>query len=248
MLYSFNVFASPLFRISVSELSSDQDLPEDLPRYNSHPLEKNMEKTKSGVPGVYIRRLNLNIHDITKHRRLLNYLQLYYRRNHSTFGFAPEIHQILKLVPSLCFVPSFLLAYTCCRVNELKQIPLTFIKGSGALTLVSSKGGHKRQIPPFNPYKDKLLQSIDPKTLIIVVSYDHLRNSIAKARDRAGISIGDDHQDCTHIFRHLQATFMRSKGVEVDDISAHLGHFRKSTTYQYIHLKKGSGSSGSRKE
>ena len=71
--------------------------------------------------------------------------------------------------------------------------------------------------------------------MIYVVSYDHLKNSIRQAKKRANITPVNEILDLTHIFRHLTATYMHKKGIEIDIISEKLGHLNKDTTLQYIH-------------
>jgi len=190
---------------------------------------------QTGVPGIYTRRLSVSISDIQKHRRLLNYIKLYYRRNYGSFNFSPHIYNILNSIPSLSFVPSFFLAYTLCRINELVQINVPVIKKLKPFEIHSSKSSHIRSVPGFSPYKIKTLNAVDDCTLLMVISYDSLKNSIKSSRDALNIFIPGSGLDCTHIFRHLQASFLSSQGVPIDEISYKLGHMIEKTTHQYIH-------------
>jgi len=186
-------------------------------------------------PAVYHRHLNVTIQDITAHRRLHNYLLLYYRRNYSTLDFAPGIYSILNSVPSLAFVPCFLLAYTMCRISELDQITVSKMKTFEPFLIRSTKSDFVKSVPALDPFKKNLLLSVPDRTEIMVISYDSLKNSIASARSRHKILVGDNALDCTHIFRHLQGTFLSSKGVDLHEISYKLGHKIDKTTLQYIH-------------
>ena len=190
------------------------------------------------IPGVYVRRLSVDISDITRHRRFINYMKMYYRRHRSSLMFSPEIHMILDSVNSLSFIPSFFLAYSLCRINELSQITIPIIKSLTPITIKSSKSAHIRQIPPLVPYKIKALQGVPDNVDIMVISYDSLKNSIAGARDRCHIHIPGSALDCTHIFRHLQASFLFSMGHSLPDISDKLGHLNNKTTLTYIHEKE----------
>lgn len=201
------------------------------------PAQARSKLPRSGVRGVYMKRLNLTIHDITRHRRLLNYIKIYYRRHHSMLGFSPSVLCLLDKMPNLCFVPCFFQAYTLCRICELDQISIQMLKSASPFKILSSKSSHLRSIPPLLPYKKKTLQAVDNNALLMVVSYDHLRNAIKHTRDLLHIKIGDNALDCTHIFRHLQATFLFDQGYSIEDISYKLGHKINKTSRCYIHIK-----------
>lgn len=184
---------------------------------------------------LYPAGISITIQDVQRHRRLYNYFIQYWRHNKRSLGFAPPVHDILSYVPCLCFVPCFLLAYTCCRVGELKQISLDDILKNNALIIKSSKSKHIRSIKPFEPWNPHLLSSINPDTMMIVVSYDHLKNSIRQAKKRANVPPIDNILDLTHIFRHLTATFLHNRGDDISSIGEKLGHLNIDTTKQYIH-------------
>jgi len=198
-------------------------------------LYKGPKPMKTGGPGIYTRRLSVNISDITSHRRLLNYLKIYYRRHLTQLDFSPHTNMILSHVSSLSFVPCFLLAYSLCRINELGQISVPLIKSGSPFKIISSKGGTTRLVDPFRMYKKSTLAAVPNSTLLIVVSYDSLRSSIISCRNRNNIKLPPGVLDCTHIFRHLEASWMHHKGHDLEVISYKLGHKMEKTTLQYIH-------------
>lgn len=193
------------------------------------------ETTKRSNSPLYPSQVSITIQDIQSHRRLHNYIVQYWRKNMSYLSFPDQVNMILRFVPSLCFVPCFFLSYTCCRVGELKQIKMSYIKNREPFQIKSSKSDHLKTITPLNVFKPKLLRSISLKTKIVVVSYDHLKNSIRQAKKRANIKTYDNILDLTHIFRHLTATDLFEKGVDLSVISEKLGHINPESTKLYIH-------------
>lgn len=197
--------------------------------------KKNSVQIPLERPSIYHRRLVVNNNDIMMHRRLLNYIHRYYIHNFTSLDFSPNIHKILEFIPSLCFVPCFFLAYTLCRYNELSQITIKDIRGGSPFEIKSSKSKHIRTVPALFHFKLPALRQINPSTKLIVIGYDHLRNGIIQSRSRNNIQLPKTSLDVTHIFRHLQSSYLFSIGVPVSDISYKLGHETDKTTMQYIH-------------
>lgn len=190
--------------------------------------------TKQATPS-YNCGININIQDVQRHRRLYNYFIGYYRNNTKYLRFPVPTRLILEFIPQLCFVPCFLLAYTCCRVGELKQIKVSDIRKRNPITIKSSKSKHVRAVPAFSDFRPNIRMSIDPKTMMMVVSYDHLKNAIHQAKKRAKLPSINGALDVTHVFRHYEATYLHSKGVDIAYISERLGHLNNETTLKYIH-------------
>lgn len=188
-----------------------------------------------GIPGVYTRRLNVTSGDIASNRRLCNYLKLYFRRYASFHNFSPLTCKILNSVPHLSFAPCFILAWTLIRINEIEQINLPVIKSLTTFKIQSSKSDHIKFISPLLPFKLKTLNAVPNYTRILVISYDSLKNSIKSARSQHNIQIGNSALDCTHIFRHLEASWMSKQKRDIAYISAKLGHKIHKTSLQYIH-------------
>jgi len=188
-----------------------------------------------GVPGVYTRRLNVTTGDVASNRRLCNYLKIYLRRYASFHNFSPLTLKILNSVPSLAFAPCFVLAWTLIRINEISQIDLPGLKSLSDILIKSSKSDHIKTVSPLHSYKIKTLNAVPNHTRILVISYDSLKNSIKSARSQHDIVIGNSALDCTHIFRHLEASWMFKCGVDPHTISSRLGHKMDATTRQYIH-------------
>ncbi|MBA7533512.1 hypothetical protein ES705_25752 [subsurface metagenome] len=188
----------------------------------------------SGDP-LYTSKVSITLPTVRQHRRLYNYMVHYWRNNSRSLDFPPSVNDILTFVPQLCFVPCFFLAYTCCRVNELKQLRLSDIKNRRPFKIKASKSKRVRYIKSLNVFKPKTLHSIDPDTLLYVVSYDHLKNAIRSAKKRASIEVNMDRHDLTHIFRHLITMYKHKKGVEDSVLSDMLGHLSPQSLRSYIH-------------
>ena len=180
-------------------------------------------------------RQHVVMSDVQSHRRLLNWFRLYYRAHQSILGLSPLSHKIIQSVSSLSFVPTFLLAWSLCRVNELHQIDVQGLKSFERILLISSKGGHERYLAPFQKFKLPLLRSVPDNTCINILSYDALARQIKSARIRNNIELPGNQLDCTHIFRHIEASWAFHLGIPIDDISYMLGHKMNETTRKYIH-------------
>ncbi len=190
--------------------------------------------TKHATP-LYNCGISINIQDVQRHRRLYNYFIGYYRNQVKHLDFPRQTCLILEFIPQLCFVPCFLLAYTCCRVGELKQIKISDIRKGEPIIIKSSKSKHIRTVPALSNFRPNIRMSIDPKTMMMVVSYDHLKNAIHQAKKRAKLPRINGALDVTHVFRHYEATYLHSKGVDIELISERLGHLINDTTLNYIH-------------
>jgi len=139
------------------------------------------------------------------------------------------------MLPPLSFVPAFLQIYTLSRYNELWQILLCDIRERLPIEIRSSKSKHVRLIDPLPFYKPDLLHSIDPRTFVSVISYDKYKMDIKKVKGFLGLTQDIGILDCTHIFRHIEATFKSSRGDDHKSISNQLGHSNPKTTLKYIH-------------
>lgn len=187
------------------------------------------------ISHVYKERQHITLHDVTMHRQLFGYLKILFREGCFKDAIAPLNLDILDHLPTLNFVPGLLQAYTCCRYSELRQITIHIIKKNDPFVIKSSKSEHVRSLPGFPISHPEQLRLLNPRTKVLVVSYDNYVNSIKFAKKQCNITHIDDILDCTHIFRHIQASWMSSRGVPLADISYSLGHLNNSTTKQYTH-------------
>lgn len=177
----------------------------------------------------------ISIADVKRHRLLANWLLQLYRGRGKEFNFSPLTRDIFAKLPPLCFSASFLLAYLKCRFSELSQIKITDLKNGLPFEIKSSKSSHIRHIKPFPLFKKDILLNIPNKTPVVLVSYNQLKMSIRRARAEVFKFHVPDIQDCTHIFRHLEASHLRFQKVPMIDISYKLGHLNPKTTSRYIH-------------
>ena len=198
-------------------------------------LKKTARVNKGQVTRAYHQRLDISIVDITLHRRLYSYLISLFMDGCFKNQISPLSHSILGGLPSLAFVPGLLQAYTCCRYCELSQIGVHLIKTNSPFVIKSSKSDHIRSENRFSLQHPDQLRRINPATKILVISYDSYKNSIIKAKRPFKFIQIMDILDCTHIWRHIEASWQYSRGVALADISNHLGHVSHSTTQKYIH-------------
>lgn len=194
-----------------------------------------MSRDVSNRPNKYNHVFSVSSTDIERYRKLLNWFKQYHRRFSSAENWPSSVLRILDNVSDLSFVSAYMLAWTCCRSAELKQISFEQIQYFTSFEIKSSKSKHVRIVKPLHSFKFRTLTSLHQSTPISVVSYDQLRNSIKKARDVAGVSLPDGALNCTHIFRHLIASHYAKNNVSIAEISNILGHSSHKTTEQYIH-------------
>lgn len=181
------------------------------------------------------RKRGLMITDVSDHRKILSIIFNHFRLNSKSYGFSPWINSILFALPRLSFVPCFLLSYLTCRYGELKQVSMADLKSDDAFIVSSSKSKHKRVIPAFAPDLITQLSTINDDTQIHVSSYSQIKKNISESRHFNIPKTDKSIQDCTHIFRHLQATWWMENNVDKSDISYRLGHTNPRTMEQYIH-------------
>ena len=67
------------------------------------------------------------------------------------------------------------------------------------------------------------------------VSYESLRAAIKRITRKYLSFLKMEYNHDTHIFRHLDASFLHSIGKSFHDISIYLGHMDKSIVNLYIH-------------
>jgi len=198
-------------------------------------LPKTKRRNRGQVTHAYKMSMDISIVDITLHRRLYGYLITLFRDGCFKKTISPLSHSLLSNIATLAFVPAFLQAYTCCRFCELEQIGVHNIKTHSPFVIHSSKSDHVRSVPPVPLQQLPQLRKINPATKIMVISYDSYKNSIKKSKHTLKIIEIKGILDCTHIFRHIEASWQHSQGVDLADISNHLGHVSHSTTRTYIH-------------
>ncbi|MBA7541199.1 hypothetical protein ES705_33506 [subsurface metagenome] len=201
----------------------------------THKEKEATKVTKIGIPGVIEKRLNINLTDIHRHRRLSNYLLLLWRHSGIAHSFSPITNGILSTIGSLTFVPAFLQAWTLCRYNELRFISILAIKGHSPFFIKSSKGSLDRQVNPLPVYKIATLRGIDPAAKVLVVSYDKYSHDIKQAQRFINMPDTKNILDKTHIFRHLECTWRKQQGESTKEISGFMGHKSDKTTLKYIH-------------
>jgi len=179
--------------------------------------------------------LNITIHDIHNYRILFGIIRAHWLLYPESLNFSPITKLILNSLPLLSFVPAFFQAWTLCRYGEIKQISIRSLKKNEDIIIKSSKSDHVRSVPLPSFLIPESLKTIKVKTKIQVVSYDSYKDSIARIIDNLDYFVFSDILNRTHIFRHLEATFLQKSGVSISDISYKLGHISDSATFEYIH-------------
>ncbi|MBA7577307.1 hypothetical protein ES708_19156 [subsurface metagenome] len=198
----------------------------------------NATMTPPRVPHVHYNRSTLTIQDMHRHRQLLNYLlQLYINAGISN-QISPESSMVLGGLTNLSFVPAFFQVWTLCRYGELNQIRMEDVKSNSPFVIRSSKSKHVRTVPALPFRQPAILRQLSLQTKLNVSGYDAYSDSLARVKKILGLELLPGHLDCTHIFRHLEASWMFDQGIPISDISYKLGHLSDQTTHQYIRSMK----------
>ncbi len=185
-------------------------------------------------PGVHYNRQTHTIQDMNRHRMLLNYLLLLYANSGITDQISPVSNMILRDISHLSFVPAFFQVWTLCRFGELEQIKIQDVKTNSYFEIHSSKSKHIRLIPRLPLRQPAILRQLSLQTKLNVTGYDAYSDALTRVKKRIGLELLPGHLDCTHIFRHLEASWMYDQGVPISEISYKLGHIIDKTTHQYI--------------
>ncbi|MBA7664085.1 hypothetical protein ES703_72136 [subsurface metagenome] len=192
-------------------------------------------KTKyAGCTHVYHRRIEISTQDVHRHQELCNYLRRMYLDCRLDIAISPISNLLLNNLPTLSFVPALLQVWTLCRYNELKQISFQSIKHNLSYSIKSSKSDHLRTIKPF-PWWDPIsLRRLSDSTMINVISYDSYKISINRAKKAIALTKDVGILDVSHIWRHVEASWMSDQGIPIDEISSKMGHLCHKTTAGYI--------------
>ena len=204
-------------------------------RLNTAKLPRPAKKNKGQVTHIYKQVIDISMADITRHRRLYGYLITLFRNGCFKKSISPLSHQLLENISTLTFVPGLLQAWTCCRFCELKQIGIQNIMTNSPFVIKSSKSDHIRSVNRLPLQQLPQLRKLNPSTKILVVSYDSYKNSIKQARRRLKMIKINGILDCTHVWRHFEASWQFSQNVPLANISHCLGHVSDKTTLGYIH-------------
>lgn len=178
---------------------------------------------------------NISLNDIHKYRILFGVISNFFRSNSWKGIFSPVTIDILNNLPLLSFVPAFFQVWCLCRFSEIKQISVQDIKKFNNFEIKSTKSTFVKSVDHLPILLLNNVKSIKDRTKILVVSYDSYKNSIKECLNILNFLPKKNIQNCTHIFRHLEASFLYSRGVPVPDISYKLGHQNENTTLEYIH-------------
>ena len=188
-----------------------------------------------GCTRVLYRRLTVTAQDMARYRTLYNQIMTSQAKAKYSYPFSPVSSFILSNMPLSTYIPALLQCWTCCRFNELNQISIDHLRFGSPITIKSSKSSHTRVVPPFPFLRKYPLIGISPYTRILVTCYDSYREAILKTESKIGLHHGLNILDRTHIFRHLEASYMFEQGQPIGTISDHLGHLHDKTTRLYIH-------------
>ncbi len=187
-----------------------------------------------GCTHAYHRRLDISREDVRRHQELYNYLRRMYLDCKLNKTISPISDILLNNLPTLSFVPALLQVWTLCRYGELKQISFQTIKHNLSFSIKSSKSDHFRTIKPF-PWWDPLqLRRLSAATMINVISYDSYKISINRAKKRIGLVSDVSILEVSHIWRHIEASWMSDQGIPIEEISEKMGHLCHNTTKGYI--------------
>jgi len=90
----------------------------------------------------------------------------------------------------------------------------------------------------MNPLQFKaqkaIIRALLSATMINVISYDSYKISINRAKKDIGLSKDGRILDVSHIWRHIEASWMSDQGIPIEEISKKMGHLNYKTTKGYF--------------
>lgn len=153
-----------------------------------------------------------------------------YELNHSPFS--------SKLVKSACAynkLAVFLLFKTLFRWKDLEQFNLKSALENKRLIITQFKTG-KKVSTEFKIYTAELYKElISIETISPFLHYKSTASELYRLSYRNIQPLMIDHNSLTHIFRHLEASFLSSKGFSKGHIARRLGHSDYASQVSYIH-------------
>lgn len=147
----------------------------------------------------------------------------------------PLSARIVSEVHIRMVVPVYLLAATRARWNELRDVnPRSAVIG-GIIGINASKGSKSRTVRIMPSVGGLDLRGVPRNPPLTIVSYDAICRAIKRAMLAQDLTLPHRSNSATHAFRHFWASWRASKGAQVADISAGLGHHNIESTGHYIH-------------
>ena len=143
--------------------------------------------------------------------------------------------EITNGVASIHWLPTVLLALSSCRFSDLNKISLSDIKAGRLQLLLESKTGELRVLENLRLNERAQIEELNEDAKLIYTNYSSLKEAIQRSTPRGVRQVLKDKYDGTHIYRHLRASFMFFKGLNIEEIQRVFNHKSRKTTQHYIH-------------
>lgn len=142
---------------------------------------------------------------------------------------------ICQRVPIRSKGACLVMALTSCRYSEIDWVDYEDMFNGTSFLIFQPKQEKFRHHPALLYGVGAGASDWDDTTPICVVSYDQTRGDIQRALPDEIRSLSHNWNDSTHIFRHLNATWMYKQGMDLVQISSYLDHKSTEATESYIH-------------
>lgn len=164
--------------------------------------------------------------------KLINY-ELHLRANHQLNH--PLSRLIVSKTHSRYKLHTFILMWSGLRWKDCLELHIGEAVTNKFINIIQNKTLRKvrKNVIIYNKELEELLQSYS--SLPDDVSYDEIRNSIKRVCRKYLHNYKMDFNHDTHIFRHLDASFLHSIGRSKSHIAFYLGHMDESIVDIYIH-------------
>jgi integrase len=120
------------------------------------------------------------------------------------------------------------------RYSEIGSIPIQLVRFGHMVPIHTTKGGRDRFHSSAIARNVKAWSAVHLVRVPECHTYDAVSLDVSHAIGRLGIPVVTDMHRATHIWRHLRAEYLVSRGASLDEIAAVLGHKSLDSTRRYL--------------
>lgn len=157
-------------------------------------------------------------------------------RTQKTAGIVdPITYNIVLKINRWHWLEACIQALTRVRYSDLKQIELEPLLAGAVIRIKEQKTGKYRYLSDLYLLERTNRSHLEANAIIAHANYDSYATALKKVIPGEVKSELKNSASSTHVFRHLKASWMYSRGCTVDEIQEYFLHESKKTTLEYIH-------------
>jgi len=144
-------------------------------------------------------------------------------------------YSILNGSPPLLYLPISLQILYLLRLSELHQIKFDSLLFGMSQTILQTKTSTPKVLVPVDLSTYLRLIDVDIETQILFCSHSNYIAALSKIIPAKILGCLESEFNKSHVFRHIHASFLKSKNVPPNVIAESLGHTSLSSQDAYIH-------------